>query len=377
MKLTKYCVVPNCKTGCKSLKVNCSVFKVPKRDELREKWISAIPGIKDLKPNQFVREKHFDEKCIIRNFVMRDVQANVLAELPFILHHSIEAAAIILPFQDSELLVLNVYRHPNNDTPAHALNDLFNFASGYKYAFIVGDLNAHHRLWGCARNDNIGIRLASRIESYNYLILNDSTSTRFNPNTNSGSIIDLAFASSDLAGVCCSRTLDDPMASDHYPIETIINGAATKVPYTNLYHGSKTILDDNYKAYLEDAAYTKGNFHYTHYHTDNLKPWYYRLMLSRAQIVTINRLRSGHYNLNLSLFRKNIVDSPGCPCGDPYQDANHVIFRCELTQAKPPPKYLREKFPTRPMDIFPLIKNPTPKLCRLLLSYFNSCELYI
>ncbi|TGZ57048.1 Uncharacterized protein DBV15_10870, partial [Temnothorax longispinosus] len=78
-------------------------------------------------------------------------------------------------------------------------------------------------------------------------------------------------------------------------------------------------------------------------------------------------LRSGHYNLNVSLYRKNIVDSPGCPCGDPYQDANHIIFRCELTRPKTSPlyRYLREKFPTHPMDIFPLIINPTPKLCRL------------
>ncbi|TGZ34748.1 hypothetical protein DBV15_10814 [Temnothorax longispinosus] len=74
-----------------------------------------------------------------------------------------------------------------------------------------------------------------------------------------------------------------------------------KVPYTDLYHRSKTILNNKYRAYLENAAYTKGSFHYSHYHNDNVKPWYYRLMLSRAQIVIINRLRSGHYNLNLSL----------------------------------------------------------------------------
>ncbi|XP_024891732.1 uncharacterized protein LOC112467498 [Temnothorax curvispinosus] len=162
-------------------------------------------------------------------FLLRSNIKATSVQLPFILHHSIKAAAITLLFQDSELLVLNVYRHSNNDTPAHALNDIFNFASGYKYALIVGDLNAHHRLCGCARNDNIGNRLASRIESHNYLILNDFTSTRFNPNTNSGSIIDLALASLDLAGVCCLRTLDDPMANDHYPIETIINGTAAKV----------------------------------------------------------------------------------------------------------------------------------------------------
>ncbi|TGZ44748.1 Ribonuclease H1, partial [Temnothorax longispinosus] len=163
--------------------------------------------------------------------------------------------------------------------------------------------------------------------------------------------------------------------------EAITIGRKTnfKVPYTDLFHRSKYILDNKRKDYLKNAAYTTGNFYHTHYHTDNVKPWYYQLILSRAQIVIVNRLCSGHYNLNYSLHRKNIVTSAGCPCGDSYQDANHVIFRCELTRAKSPPlfKYLREKFPTSPINIFPLIKNPTPKLCRLLLAFFNSCKLYI
>ncbi|XP_025161414.1 uncharacterized protein LOC112590463 [Harpegnathos saltator] len=82
--MTKYCVVPKCKTGCKSVAVKCSVFKVPKCDELRKKWISAIPGIKDLKPNQCVCEKHFDKASIIRELVMRDAQGNVVTEAKYL-----------------------------------------------------------------------------------------------------------------------------------------------------------------------------------------------------------------------------------------------------------------------------------------------------
>ncbi|XP_071649693.1 uncharacterized protein [Temnothorax longispinosus] len=151
------------------------------------------------------------------------------------------------------------------------------------------------------------------------------------------------------------------------------------VPYIDLYHRSKYILNRRYQTYLENAASTKGTFYHTHYHTNNVKPWYYRLPLNRAQIVTTSRLRSGHYNLNQSLFRKNIVDSPSCPCGDPYQDANHIIFNCILTrdQTSPLHKYLQEKFLTNPTDIFPLLKNPPPKLCRLILAFFSSSNLYI
>ncbi|TGZ47961.1 hypothetical protein DBV15_10259, partial [Temnothorax longispinosus] len=147
-----------------------------------------------------------------------------LVQLPFTVHYSIEAAAISIPFQNEELLIINIYRHPNDDTTIQAFNDIFNLASRYKFALIVGDFNAHHRLWGCKRNDSAGIRLASCIESFNYWALNDSSNTRFNPCNNTGSIIDLALASPDLACACCTTTLDDPMASDHYPVETVING---------------------------------------------------------------------------------------------------------------------------------------------------------
>ncbi|XP_071572848.1 uncharacterized protein [Temnothorax nylanderi] len=167
----------------------------------------------------------YDILCIQETLLTEGKNIN----LPFIVYDSIEAAAISMPFQDDELIVLNIYRHPNNDTPAQAFNDLFNFASGYKYAIIMRDFNAHHRLWWCSHNDSVGGRLASRVDAYNFLILNDRTCTRFNPNNNSGSVIDLAIASPDLASYCCTHVLDDPMASDHFPVETTINGNIVRI----------------------------------------------------------------------------------------------------------------------------------------------------
>ncbi|TGZ49767.1 hypothetical protein DBV15_07673 [Temnothorax longispinosus] len=112
-----------------------------------------------------------------------------------------------------------------------------------------------------------------------------------------------------------------------------------KVPYIDLYHRSKSILKRRYQTYLENAAMTKDTFYHTHYHTNSVKPWFSRV---------------------LPLFRKNIIDSPSCLCGDPYQDADHVIFNCILTRDQTTPlyKYLQEIFPTYFTDIFPLLKNP-------------------
>jgi len=50
--------------------------------------------------------------------------------------------------------------------------------------------------------------------------------------------------------------------------------------------------------------------------------------LKKEEIVLISRISSNHYNLNYSLFCKNLIESSICSCGDPRQDINHVIFLC-------------------------------------------------
>lgn len=45
-------------------------------------------------------------------------------------------------------------------------------------------------------------------------------------------------------------------------------------------------------------------------------------------MVTINRLRDNHYNLNESLARKGYIDSARCECGAEVEDVNHVVFSC-------------------------------------------------
>lgn len=62
----KYCVVKNCNSGLKNLKVKRSIFKVPKDVELRKKWAAAIPGISVLGYSSCVCERHFKSDDIIR-----------------------------------------------------------------------------------------------------------------------------------------------------------------------------------------------------------------------------------------------------------------------------------------------------------------------
>jgi len=104
--------------------------------------------------------------------------------------------------------------------------------------------------------------------------------------------------------------------------------------------------------------------------------WFFKLSLNREEIVIINRIRSDHYNLNQSLHCKGYITSSACLCGDPYQDINHIIFHCDLTRtyASPLIKYLKHRYPTLPIDIFPILLNPSPKLCRLLVAFFKSIK---
>jgi len=101
-------------------------------------------------------------------------------------------------------------------------------------------------------------------------------------------------------------------------------------------------------------------------------PWFYRLSIPKDQIVAADqivcRLRANHYNFNYSLHRKNIVVSPSCPCGDPRQDINHIIFRCSLYREKSLKlrQYLSLCNPLVYQDLFPSLKSP--KLCRLIVS---------
>ncbi|KYN37544.1 hypothetical protein ALC56_08088, partial [Trachymyrmex septentrionalis] len=70
--------------------------------------------------------------------------------------------------------------------------------------------------------------------------------------------------------------------------------------------------------------------------------------LSRSEIVLVNGLRSNHYNLNYSLHRNNMVDA-----------------------------YLRNFSSQNPLDIFPALQHPLPKVCRLLFSFFKAIDISI
>ena len=53
--------------------------------------------------------------------------------------------------------------------------------------------------------------------------------------------------------------------------------------------------------------------------------WFYNLDLDRKRITLINRVKSGHTRTKDHLFRKNIVNSNECDCGE-VQTVDHLIW---------------------------------------------------
>jgi len=172
--------------------------------------------------------------------------------------------------------------------------------------------------------------------------------------------------------------------ADSIAKKTIMQGYKPnfKILFPDLQVEVKESLNKLFNLYLKEAAQLKGILHaslYQNLDPISKRPWYYDKLLNRKEIVLINRTRSNHYNLNYSLHRKNMAPSAACQCGDLRQDINHIIFYCPITimKSKRLRNHLREKYPNHAIDIFPILRDPDPKLIRLLLSYLLSNKILI
>lgn len=152
-----------------------------------------------------------------------------------------------------------------------------------------------------------------------------------------------------------------------------------KVPYSDFFSVPREKLNFDFDKYIEHWARFKGTAFFEKIYQKCRKPWYYRTSLTREAIVTISRIRANHYNLNHTLFRKNLSDNPACPCGYPSQDINHIVFNCPNTQDKS--LYLKTGIAnlvgSLTDNIFDILKNPSGKICRLITAFLKACKINI
>ena len=155
------------------------------------------------------------------------------------------------------------------------------------------------------------------------------------------------------------------------------------LPHTDFLEEIKATNKNNELQLIMNQSLTKGNHYFTNYHKENQpKPWFSRLSFPRYHITTINRIRSNHYNLAASLFRKNMSNSPTCSCGA-NEDINHIIWDCPnytaqryLLTGQLRRKYERHKKPL-PQTIEEILQNPTSSPAKFITDYLKKCQLFI
>ncbi|KYN50141.1 hypothetical protein ALC62_00169, partial [Cyphomyrmex costatus] len=90
---------------------------------------------------------------------------------------SVELQGVEILTNNENFSIINIYRHPNRDTPAQFFEDLMRFNVTKGNCILMGDLNAHHNHWGCRLSDRAGKRILAACEDSSVCVLGDHIST--------------------------------------------------------------------------------------------------------------------------------------------------------------------------------------------------------
>lgn len=134
--------------------------------------------------------------------------------------------------------------------------------------------------------------------------------------------------------------------ADQEAREACVSGLDTDLlmPGSDLRSGWKDRLFDDLHEWALERGNQKGKYFFQWFFKPSRKPWFLQrkgrekkrrnknkaVSFDRKEVVSINRLRSGHTSLLESLWLHNIVDSPQCDCGMGVQSANHIFWQCPI-----------------------------------------------
>ncbi|XP_076398139.1 uncharacterized protein LOC105664064 [Megachile rotundata] len=105
------------------------------------------------------------------------------------------------------------------------------------------------------------------------------------------------------------------------------------VPCTDIFPLLKQKIVERSQNELVGQAIKKGAVYFNNYFSGiNSKPWFHNKKLSRHLTVWINRARSNHFNLKISLKKINVVQDTKCQCGHFIEDIDHVLWDCTVFQ---------------------------------------------
>ena len=107
---------------------------------------------------------------------------------------------------------------------------------------MVGDFNAHNKLWNCDKTDSQGEKLLNSIEIFNLFLHNLYTYSHIDAKQVKKSNINLIITSFNLVDKIDFSINNDTLGSDHFPIFISIN--TEKSAYSKKTFKIKTIKTD-------------------------------------------------------------------------------------------------------------------------------------
>ncbi|OXU25016.1 hypothetical protein TSAR_012244 [Trichomalopsis sarcophagae] len=111
-------------------------------------------------------------------------------------------------------------------------------------------------------------------------------------------------------------------------------------------------------------------YYFEHFFEFSKKSWFNNSYSSRFKIVSINRLRANHYNLN----------SKSCSfCDCVFQDAEHIFWHCPKfdDQRVVLERELSKARYSKPFNLELFLKYPKNDACKILCNFLQACDLFI
>lgn len=143
-------------------------------------------------------------------------------------NHSTQISGISLNIRNIELQILSIYCSPKHKISSNFWVSLMR--SVKQPVLICGDLNAHHRSYGCAFDDYEGRQLIDAINSENLCVMNDGSPTLFSRLDCRPSAIDVSLCSPSLLARCEWKIITEPLGSDHLGIHIDIDKNRFQAP---------------------------------------------------------------------------------------------------------------------------------------------------
>ena len=138
--------------------------------------------------------------------------------LALLTHLNVVAVEVIL--NGKKINIVSLYIPPGEDNFSISdVRSLFVEVLAHGPFVLLGDLNAHHPLWGSSHESGRGTEIDALLTDFNLVCLNDGSPTYLSSTYRTFSSIDLAIVTPLLASWFQFTVEDDPQFSDHFPFK--------------------------------------------------------------------------------------------------------------------------------------------------------------